>query len=133
MAFQILSAAARTTTTAGPSGQSLAAKPANAKALLILVNVTAITATPSVTVELRARDASGTGYALWASTAAITAVNVYAYWFRWGTTMASPAVDERVIEVVDRAIPDDWDINMIHADADSITYEVGGQWFAFAD
>lgn len=132
MGFQILSSGARTTTTLGPSSATLPGKPSNTKAFLLMISVTAVTATPVVTPRMRARDASGTGYIVWDATTPIATVGVYAYWFRFATDVANPAVDGNIIEVVDRLIPDDWDIEMLHGDADSITYEVGGQWFFMA-
>lgn len=132
-AFQILASGARTATTTSPAGSTFPGKPSNSKAFLLLINVTSITATPSVTPKMRARDASGTGFVVWDATTPLSAVGVYGYWFRWGTSMPAQVVDGDIIEVLDRAIPDDWDVLMTHGDADSITYEVGGQWFGFAD
>ena len=131
-AFPMLASGARTATTTSGSSATFPGKPSNTKVFLLLVSVSAVTATPAVTPKLRARDVSGNGFVLWDATTPLSAVGVYAYYFRCSTDVPSPAVDGNVIEVVDRVIPDDWDLEMVHGDADSITYEVSGQWVFMA-
>ena len=85
----------------------------------IIIDVTAITATPSVAVTLQGKDpASGKLYDLLASIVALTAV---------GTTVLRIGKDVVAAAGVaaNTFIPDEVILKFTHADADSITYSVG--------
>lgn len=130
-AFSVLGSAARTSTTVSAASSSMLGKPmVQTKALLLMVDVTNVVATPSITPKLRARDAFGAGFVLWAAAAAITATGKYAYLLYWSTGVEVVAAGD-LIEAAKRTVPDDWDFEMVHGDTDSITYSVSAQWWGF--
>ena len=90
----------------------------NGKGLHVVIDVTAITATPSVVFTIQGKDAlSGQYYTVLAS-AAITAT---------GTTIlrVHPGLTAAANTVANDLIPRTWRVNAVHADGDSITYSVG--------
>jgi hypothetical protein len=119
--FTILSSAARTAT---PTISSITSTTSGAETqsmtdLQITIDVTAVTATPSVQPALEGFDAtSGKWFDLIASITAITAT---------GTTTIK--YGENAAVVANNAnqgfIPKTFRLTMTHADADSITYSVG--------
>jgi len=91
----------------------------NLRNMHIIIDVTAVTATPSVQVAIEGLDpASGDYYELLAAIVAITAT---------GTTILK--LGESIVPAAGLAeqdfIPDTTRISFTHADADSITYSVG--------
>jgi hypothetical protein len=89
----------------------------NAKGLHLIIDVTAITDTPSITVEIQGKDeVSGKYYAILTS-AAIVAT---------GTTVLKvfPALTAVVNTVANDILPRIWRVSVTNADADSITYSV---------
>jgi hypothetical protein len=120
---QLISLGQRTTTQYSPLVSAIATRPTNAKGLWLYVNVTAIVDTPSITPRVRARDGAGNGYDLWIAAAALASTGPRAYFFRWDTSIPSPAAVGDVIEVVDRMVPENWDLEITHSDADAIDYE----------
>lgn len=90
----------------------------NAKGLHLVIDVTAIAATPSITVTIQGRDAlSGQYYTILAS-AAIVAV---------GTTVLRvyPALVAAANLIANDILPRTWRVSVTAVDADSITYSVG--------
>lgn len=90
----------------------------NSRGVHVVIDVTAITATPSVTFTIQGKDAlSGAYYTVLAS-AAITGV---------GTTALRvyPALTAAANTVANDVLPRTWRVAAVHGDADSITYSVG--------
>ena len=86
--------------------------------LHIVIDVTSITATPSVTPTIQGRDdVSGVFYDLLVGVA-ITAT---------GTTVLKvyPGITASANVSASDLLPANWRVRMVHADADSITYSVG--------
>jgi hypothetical protein len=89
-----------------------------AERLMMVVNVTAITATPQITVRIDFwDDASGTWSTLLTSVAITTVVKTILRVGPGNTNTANVAVNE--------ALPDRLRVDITHLDADSITYSVG--------
>lgn len=90
----------------------------NARGLHLVINVSAVTATPSVTFTIQGKDeVSGSYYTVLAS-AAITGT---------GTTVLKvyPGLTAAANTVANDVLPRTWRLLATHADADSITYSVG--------
>ena len=90
----------------------------------LIVNVSALSATPSVTPKLQQRDPTSSQWIdIWAASAAVTATGQYVFYFDGDTP---PAAWTGITEVEQLRL---WDgalrVFMDHADADSITYSVG--------
>lgn len=114
---QILGSAARTTETTSDEQTNL-----NHRAAHFIVDVTAIVATPSITVNIEAQDtASSVWYPILIS-AAITAT---------GTTVlkVGPGYTPVANLTANDSLPYRWRVRVEHADADSITYSVGVNLF----
>jgi hypothetical protein len=88
----------------------------NAEGLHVIINVTAVTATPSVVPTLQGKGPLGTYYDLLVGTA-ITAT---------GTTVLKlgPGIAPVANGAAADYLPDIWRVVMTHGDADSITYSV---------
>lgn len=110
----VLYASAARTTDPTPADQTNA----NARGLHVIIDVTAITATPSVVFTIQGKDpASGKYYTLLAS-AAITAAGTTVLRVYPGLTVAANLTANDVL-------PRTWRVVAVHGDADSITYSVG--------
>jgi hypothetical protein len=84
----------------------------------VILDVTAVAATPSVVVTINALDnASGKYYTLLTS-AAVTGTGTYVY-------KVFPAATAVANQVVNDIAPRNIRITLTHADADSITYSLG--------
>jgi hypothetical protein len=107
----ILASAARTATATGADQ----ADP-NAEGLHLIINVTAVTATPSVVPTIQGKSPVGTYYDVLVG-AAITAT---------GTTVLKigPGIAAVANAAAADILPDTWRVVLTHADADSITYSV---------
>ena len=111
----LLASAARTADTQSPDQTNY-----NHLGLVLFVNVTSITDTPSLTPQLYAKDpVSGSYRMIWQAAAAITATAIKAYLFHPGGAAGS------YDEAVNIAIPRTWLVKIVHADTDSATYSVG--------
>ncbi len=90
----------------------------------LVVDVTAISATPTVTPKVEMLDSvSGKWITLWTAAAALTATGTYVYVF---TDSEDPLVAVGdVTEVAEIYTVDDLRVTMTHADTDSMTYSVG--------
>lgn len=90
----------------------------NAKGLHLVIDVTAIAATPSITVTIQGRDALSGQYYTILTSAAIVAV---------GTTVLRvyPALVAAANLIANDILPRTWRVSVTAADADSITYSVG--------
>jgi hypothetical protein len=88
------------------------------KGLHLVIDVTAVAATPSITVTIQGKDAlSGKYYTILAS-AAITATGTTVLKVHPGLTAAANAAANDLL-------PRTWRVSVTNADADSITYSVG--------
>jgi len=108
----LLASAARTATANSADQVSY-----NSKGLVLYLDVTSVTDTPSITLSLEIKDSIGGGYfTVWTAAAAVTATGDKAYLFVPGG--AAGSYTEAVNLVVSRT----WRLTVTHADADSITY-----------
>lgn len=83
----------------------------------VIIDVTAVAATPEITIEVEARDQlTGKWYSL-GSSAAISTVSTTVLRVEKGNTVAA--------NVASAAVPRVYRITSTHLDADSITYSVG--------
>lgn len=98
--------------------------PAGARAAYILLDVTAITASPSLTLSVRVMDANGDWHKIFEAGAAVTATGNYLYLMGQGAAAAAHDIDE----IEDRHLPKNLDIYVTHGDADSATYSVRVVW-----
>lgn len=115
--FTVLPSAART---ASPDTMEFEALGVDYHGVHLVIDVTAVTATPSVTVTIQGVDRlSGKVYTILAS-AAITATGTTVLKVGAGLTAAANLVANDLLPPVFR-------ITVAHGDADSITYSVAGQ------
>lgn len=115
--FTVLPSAARTAT---PDSFEFEAPGVAYTGLHLVIDVTAVAATPSITVTVQGVDrVSGQVYTILES-AAITAVS---------TTVlkVAPALTAAANTVANDLLPPIFRITVTHADADSITYSIAGQ------
>ena len=111
--IQILPSAART---ASPGPVQPRPNKFN-RGVQLIVDVTAIAATPSITVSIQGKDqATGIWYSLLTS-AAITTVST-------NILRVEPAATPVANTVADAGMPRIWRVNVVLGDADSITYSV---------
>lgn len=111
--FTVYSSAARTATPTKEDFRNLLGR-----GLIVVIDVTATSATPSVVFTIQGKDpASGKYYDILAS-AAITAT---------GTTVLRVSVDLTAAAnlIAKDLVPATFAIRAVHGDADSITYSVG--------
>ena len=112
----LLPSAARTAT---PATGTLDSR--GATGLIVRMNATAVTATPSVVVTIDGYDASAAGwYNILTSTAIATAVATTLSVFPGATVTANVSANA--------TIPDKLRVVCTHGDADSITYSVNLEW-----
>ena len=108
-----LPSAARTATV-----QSAAIKTAGRSGCHVILDVTAVAATPSITLSIEALDpVSGQWYNLLTGSA-VTAIGTTVYRIHPSLTAAANATAKD-------SLPSNIRVNVAHADADSITYSVG--------
>ena len=90
------------------------------RGVVVIINATAATSTPSVVATIQGKDElSGQYYTILAS-AAITGT---------GTTVLRvyPGLTAATNTVANDVLPSTWRVNLVHADTDSITYTVAAQ------
>jgi hypothetical protein len=88
---------------------------------ILFLNVSAVTATPSITLYLQIKDSISSNYAtVWTASAAVTATGQYTYLFGLG---GSGSVGS-FTEAVNLRLPRVWRLGVTHGDTDSITYSV---------
>lgn len=90
----------------------------NAEAVHIIINVTAVTATPSITPRIQGKDPASGGYYDILVGTAVTAAGMTVLKVGPGLAAAANAAAADIL-------PDIWRVRIEHADADSITYSVG--------
>jgi hypothetical protein len=110
----VLASAARTATTNSSDQTNY-----NGRGVIVTLDVTAITDTPSLTLSIEAK--MGSNYeALLTASAAVTATGTHTY-------IVYPGVGEAgadVVQVAGFPLPRTWRVTVTHADADSATYSV---------
>ncbi len=116
----VLASAARTATL--QSAEVLC--PKQYSGMFLLVDVTAITATPVLTVNLEVHcDTINEWFTFFTASATITAISETVYFIGRGATASNG-----VAQVGGVTLPPDFRLNMTHADTDSATYSVTAQW-----
>jgi hypothetical protein len=112
-ATTILASAARTATPTKVDQTNYAAR-----GVIVVIDVTAITATPSVTFTIQGKDPLSGKYFTILASAAITGV---------GTTVlrVAPGLTAAANLVANDVLPQTWAVDAVHGDSDSITYSVG--------
>lgn len=100
-------------------------QPNRAKALYIMVEVTAIVDTPSVTPTIRLKSPfmptpNFEFIRIWTAAAPITGVGTYIYYFVDHKSPTAATFD--VTETAELRLYDDWQIYMVTANNDSMTY-----------
>lgn len=110
----LLASAARTATTSSADQTNH-----NARGVLVTLDVTAVTDTPSITLVVQAK--MGNNYeALLTASAAVTATGTHSYIVYPGVGAASGDVTQ----VAGFPLPRTWRVTLTHGDSDSITYSV---------
>jgi len=91
----------------------------NARGVLVTLNVSAVTATPALTLSIEAK--MGAVYeALLTATTAVTATGIHSYLVYPGVGAASGDV----VQVAGFPLPRTWRVTVTHGDTDSATYTV---------
>lgn len=112
----LLASAARTATTNSADQTNY-----NGVGLILFLDVSAVTATPSITLTLQIKDSiSGDYFTVWTAAAAVTTTGEYAYLFVPGGAAGS------YTEAVNLRLGRTWRLRVTHADSDEITYSVSG-------
>lgn len=108
----VFASAARTATSA-----SAVLSSQGCRGMHLVIDATAVTATPSVVFTIQGYSGLGDDYYTILASAAITAT---------GTTVLRvyPGLTAAANTVANDVIPPLWRVNAVHADADSITYSV---------
>lgn len=109
----VLESAARTTS---PSRVDLSNN--HARGVIVVIDVTAVTATPSVTFTIEGKDPTSGQYFDILVSAAVTATGQTVLRVYPGLTAAANTIASDVLPLA-------WAVSAEHADADSITYSVG--------
>ena len=110
----LLASAARTATL-----QSADIVNYNGSGLILFLDVSAIDATPTITLSLQIKDSiSGNYFTIWTAAAGVSTVVSRAYLFTPGGAAGS------YTEAVNLRLARTWRLNVAHTDADSITYSV---------
>lgn len=93
----------------------------NARGAIIAIDVTAIAATPSITVTIKGKDSLSGKFLTILASAAISAV---------GTTrlIIYPGITAAANLKVDEPLPRIWRAEVVNVDADSITYSIGANY-----
>lgn len=116
----LLASAARTATEASADQTNV-----NARGVIITVDVTAVSATPSITMDIEHKDVASSAYeSLLLTSSAITATGTHTYIVYPGIGAAS----DDVVQVAGFPLGRTWRVNVTHGDADSITYSVGSSY-----
>jgi len=93
------------------------------RGLIVTLDVTAVTATPSITLTIEYKDPASGKYEALLVGAAVTTTGTHTYIVYPGGDVTAA---EDIVEVQGVPLPYRFRITMTHADADSITYSVGG-------
>lgn len=109
----VLSSSARTAT-----NQSATQTNYNSRGLHLVINVTSITSTPSITVDIQGQDSVSSEWYNILTSVAITAT---------GRTIMKvyPGIGQIANQAAADILPRTWRVNVTHANANSITYSIG--------
>lgn len=117
----LLASAERTADTNSPDQFNINAN-LNVRGILVTLDVTAITDTPSLTLKIQAKDPGSDKYeTLMAASAAVTGTGTHSYLLYPG---AGSAADD-ITQVAGFPLPPAWRVRVEHADTDAATYSVG--------
>jgi hypothetical protein len=96
-----------------------------ARGVILTLDCTAITDTPSITLSVTYKDPVGGNYeAIFSAAAAVEAVGVHTYLIY----PADVAASDDIVEVTKLSLPRTWRVTVTHADADAATYSVAGSY-----
>lgn len=109
----LLASAARTATTNSPDQSNY-----GARGVRVRINVTAVSATPSITVAIQEKDSISGNYISILTSAAIVSTG------QKTTLVLYPGATGVANAVLGEPLPRTWRVAVTHADADSITYSV---------
>jgi len=112
----VLASAERTATTDGPDMTNR-----GARGVMVTLDVTAITDTPSLVLKIQAKDPVSEKYETLLEAAAVTATGTHSFVVYPGVT----ATDD-VVEASSLVLPQTWRVRVEAADADAATYSIGG-------
>lgn len=118
--FTLLASAARTAS-ANSDDQTNAA----ARGVVLFINCTASADTPSVVANVQMKDPVSGAYKTIASATAFTGASTTVLVCYPG---AADVLTATGVDAQDIPLPKTWRVAMTHADADSITYSVGGSY-----
>lgn len=93
----------------------------NARGVIVVINVTAITATPILTVTITGKDTLSGKYVTILASAAISTVSV-------NTLIVYPGIAAAANSKADQPLPRVWRVEVAVADADSATYSIGANY-----
>ena len=91
--------------------------------IVAVLNLTAFTTAASLTLKVQRKNADGTYSDIFTAPAAVTALGKYVYIVTSGVGAAGGQVDG----TGNVGLPGDWRISVVHGNANSHTYAVGGQ------
>ena len=116
----LLASAARTASTSSSDQTNF-----GARGVIITLDVTAISATPSITLAVEHKDSVASNYEKLLDATAVTATGTHTYIVYPG---ADTTAREDVVEASGWPIGRTWRVTVTHADADSITYSVAASY-----
>lgn len=112
----LLASAARTATV-----QSSDQVNYNHRGVIITIDVTSVSDTPTITMTVEIKDSIGNTYNIILTAVGITATGRFVFVIYPSTLTAAAG---GITQVVQNPLPRTWRINMVHTDSDSITYSV---------
>jgi hypothetical protein len=96
-----------------------------ARGVILTLDCTAITDTPSLTLSVAYKDPVGGNYeAIFSAAVAVEATGVHTYLIY----PADVAASDDIVEVTKLSLPRTWRVTVTHADADAATYSVAGSY-----
>jgi len=113
----LLASAARTTTTVSPTQTNY-----NARGVMLVLDVSAITDTPSIQVVVQVIDAVSNDYEAILRGGAVTTVSLNSYVIYPGGISTAGGGDVVLVAIL--PLPRAWRVTVTHADADPITYSL---------
>ena len=121
ISFTVLPSAARTADVSAPEVSNQGQN----KGILLVFDVTAVTATPIVTPEIRVKDENGDfNEVILTASFTLTAAGEQS-WMIYPDGLDADFDGTRLDNI---ALPGEWQLKCVHTDADSITYSVRGHY-----
>ncbi len=114
----LLASAARTSESVSPEMENI-----NCRGVIVTLDVTAVTETPSLTLSVEFKDlASGKWEKLLTASAAVTAQGTHSYLvYPDGGLVAA----DDIVQIAPWALPRYWRVKVAHTNTDSATYSAG--------